>query len=244
MSTPNLEERGEIKHMEESEITKYREIVALVSKKRLEPQVMRELADFLIAREIELFFFNLDWHCTQECQKLIRQHGPTYVLSLERLQEAVLEKVDISNKKKFSLLIETLRSKLIALAPSQRLILIDSYMFTQNIPNKGGYLQIFGDVFGPVIGGISELRFITTPGYDKKLYQDVLKLLKNLNPKLLVKLGESNDFHDRFWIVDDKSGLFVGTSLNGIGKRYAVVDNMRSEDTKEIIDTLRSLGLL
>ena len=44
--------------------------------------------------------------------------------------------------------------------------------------------------------------------------------------------------------MDEAKGLFIGTSLNGIGRRYALVDNMRDEDTETIVGELRRLGLM
>jgi hypothetical protein len=40
------------------------------------------------------------------------------------------------------------------------------------------------------------------------------------------------------------TGLLAGASLNGIGKRCSLVDNMSGEDTKTIVGELRSLGLV
>ena len=36
-------------------------------------------------------------------------------------------------------------------------------------------------------------------------------------------------------IADEAKGLFIGTSLNGIGRRYALIDNIADRDTKEIL---------
>lgn len=231
--------------MSKADAMEYREIVALVSEQPIDRHKLLELDSFLRERDIEYYFFDLDWHCTEECQKLIRLRGPSYVLSLVRLQEAVLPKADTSNKKILDLLVGTLRDKLVDLAPSQSLILIDNYIFTPNIRDRQGYLEMFEDIFGPVVGGIKEVRFVTSPShYDNLLYQDVAQLLSSLNTQLHVECGTTKDFHDRFWIVDEVKGLCIGTSLNGIGKGYALVDNMSDEDTKTIVGELRRLKLL
>jgi hypothetical protein len=231
--------------MSKANTKEYREIVALVSKQPIDHQKLLELDSFLRERDIEYYFFDLNWHCIEECQRLIRAQGPSYVLSLVRLQEAVLPKTDTSDEKVFDLLVGTLRCKLMDLAPSQGLTLIDNYVFTPNIRDKRGYLEMFEDIFGPVVGGIKQVRFVTSPDhYDSLLYQDVARLLRSLNPQLLVECSTTRDFHDRFWIADETKGLFIGTSLNGIGKRYALVDNMSDEDTKAIVGELRKLGLI
>jgi len=231
--------------MSKANTKEYREIVALVSEQPIDHQKLLELDSFLRERGIKYYFFDLDWYCIEECQKLIRAQGPSYVLSLVRLQEALLPKTDTTDEKVFDLLVGMLRCKLIDLAPSQSLTLIDSYIFTPNIRDKQGYLEMFEDIFGPVVSSIKEVRFVTSPDhYDNSLYQDVIRLLKRLNPQLFVECSTTKDFHDRFWIADETKGLFIGTSLNGVGKKYALVDNMSDDDTKAIVDELRKLALL
>lgn len=231
--------------MSKASTTEYEEIVALISKQPIDYQKRMEIDSFLRARDIECYLVDLDWRCIVECQRLIREQGPSSVLSMVRLEEAVLHKSDTGDKKAFDLLVETLRRKVMDLAPSQSLTLVDNYVFAPNIPDKQAYLEMFEDIFGPVVGSIKQVRFVTSPGhYSRLLYQDVTQLLTRLNPQLLVECSTTGDFHDRVWIADETKGLFVGTSLNGIGKRYALVDNLRDEDTKGIVSALRSLGLI
>ncbi len=46
----------------------------------------------------------------------------------------------------------------------------------------------------------------------------------------------TDDFHDRYWIdVENTKGVMVGTSLNGIGKKIAMIDHANAADTREII---------
>ncbi len=43
-------------------------------------------------------------------------------------------------------------------------------------------------------------------------------------------------FHDRYWIdVESTKGVMVGTSLNGIGKRVAMIDYANPADSREIV---------
>jgi hypothetical protein len=65
-----------------------------------------------------------------------------------------------------------------------------------------------------------------------------------MNPHISVEHSKSKYFHDRFWIADDLRGIFVGTSLNGLGKKYALVDNIRDSDTNSIVEELRRLELI
>lgn len=224
---------------------KFEEIVKLVSDQQINENKLLELDSFLKARNIRFFFFNFEKYCIDRCKELIKQQGPSYVLSIESLQEVVLPKVDTKNDKIFDLLIEVLRDKLIDLSPSHSLILVDNYMFTQNIRDRQGYLDILGDILGPVAEDVKEIKFVTSPyNYDGSLYQAIKQLLRSLNPQIFIECNKTNDFHDRFWIVDEVKGLFVGTSVNGLGKRYALVDNLRDEDTKTIVGELKRLDLV
>ncbi|MNL06832.1 hypothetical protein D3C87_1274810 [compost metagenome] len=46
----------------------------------------------------------------------------------------------------------------------------------------------------------------------------------------------TDDFHDRYWIdVESTKGVMVGTSLNGIGKKIAMIDYASSADSREIV---------
>jgi hypothetical protein len=46
----------------------------------------------------------------------------------------------------------------------------------------------------------------------------------------------TDDFHDRYWIdVESTKGVMVGTSLNGIGKKVAMIDYANSADSREIV---------
>jgi hypothetical protein len=36
-------------------------------------------------------------------------------------------------------------------------------------------------------------------------------------------------------------GVFIGTSLNGIGKRYSLIDYLRAEDVKDICARYQAL---
>lgn len=45
----------------------------------------------------------------------------------------------------------------------------------------------------------------------------------------------TDDFHDRYWIdVESTKGVMVGTSLNGIGKKIAMIDYANSADSREM----------
>jgi hypothetical protein len=223
-------------------MTKNQEILALRSDKPIKPSLLKELARHLQQHDIEVLFFDVDAYYLQKCKQLILEKGPSYVLSLERLQEAFLPKAETRDTR--DLLIRVLSNQLQALAPSKDLIIVDGYFFSTGSWDKADYLDTFREIFGPVIPKIEDVRFITKSQYDRTLYQSIEQVLAGLNPYINISHKTTDDFHDRFWIVDKTKGLFVGTSLNGIGRRYALTDYMRDDDIVAIVKELQRLSLL
>jgi len=221
---------------------KYRETLTLKSDKPIDAGLLKELDNHLQRRGIEVYILDVDTYCLEMCQKLIMEKGPTYILSLKKLQEALLPKVDSIEGQ--DLLVKLLSNHLRALSPSKDLIIVDRYFFPMNLPNRMEYLTTFREIFGSVVPKVASVRFITEPKYNQALYQDIKNILVKLNPKINVIHKTTNDFHDRFWIADEMKGLFVGTSLNGIGRKYALADFMKDEDTATVVKELRRASLL
>lgn len=220
---------------------KYQELILLKSDKWIHPALLKELGNFLEKRDIDACLFDIEAHYREECKQLILEKGSSYLFSIERFQEAVLPKVEVKDK---YLLVEILCNKLKALSPSDSLIIVDSYLFPTNLHDEKDFLQIFGDILESIIHDINRISFVTKPRYNQALLDEVKRLLVGLNPQVSIAHTTTNDFHDRFWIVDESKGLFVGTSLNGIGIRYALIDNIRDEDTKMIVEELKKLRVI
>ena len=70
-----------------------------------------------------------------------------------------------------------------------------------------------------------------------------MKDILNKN-KIKMTVEKCNEFHDRFWVgIDNRKGVVLGTSLNGIGKKIALVDILKESDVDAIIDELKIAGL-
>lgn len=217
----------------------YQETLTLKSDKPIEAELLKELGNRLQQRGIEVYIPDVDTYCLEMCHKLIMEKGPRYILSLERFQEAVLPKTG-----SIDLLIKVLSNYLQALSPSKDLTIVDPYFFPANLPDRAEYLGTFKEIFGLVIPKVAMVRFITKPDHDRALYKDIKSVLIDLNPEINVVHKMTNDFHDRFWIADEVKGLFIGTSLNGIGRKYALADFMEGEDTATIVKELRRASLI
>ncbi|MEZ5284987.1 MAG: hypothetical protein R2712_09300 [Vicinamibacterales bacterium] len=85
-----------------------------------------------------------------------------------------------------------------------------------------------------------ELRLVTKSP-SGSAFLDVLQHdLQERAPQCRLRHAATKRYHDRFWIADEERGLFVGTSLNGIGKRYCLVDYMAPHDASEISADIRA----
>jgi hypothetical protein len=172
-----------------------------------------------------------------EMKRLLTEQGVTYVWRLVRLQEAV-----VPQTKHVEPLVRVLESMLAKLAPSQDFVIVDRYLFSKG--SDPGYPALLASLLAPIARAVRRIKFITGRRSDSTLLKRVQEFLLAEAPSLSVVHDISDDFHDRFWIADQSRGLFLGTSLNGLGKRYALVDYMAPHDVREIVDSLRTRGLL
>jgi hypothetical protein len=203
--------------------------------------------DSLLRKELglELNIIDLDSYVLDECQKLIRSQGVSSIMSIVHVQESLMAKArDYRHK---YLIVDMLRDKLTSLTPSDEVVIVDNYIFpTEGLstPDKKDYLNMFENIFSLTVEKVKTIKFVTMPDYSKSLFDDFTDLLLLLNPQISISCKTTRDFHDRFWIVDRSKGLFVGTSINGIGKKYALVDVIRNNDIIEIVNLLESMKLI
>ncbi len=173
-------------------------------------------------------------------QQLIKRDGITSFMSMIHIQEDILHKT----KDRVSIG-DMLREQLKNLSPSKELIIIDSYVFkTRKDEELKDHFKFFTDIFSPTISNIKDLKFITSPKYNGANYDFFKKSLTELNPELTVVCNTTEDFHDRFWIIDRTKGLVIGTSINGIGNKYALWDILCDKDIKYLLKILMELRLL
>jgi hypothetical protein len=128
------------------------------------------------------------------------------------------------------------------LSPTQDFIVVDRYL----LPRSGAsdYLETLGALLIPITRKVHHLTLVTSPNYNCQLLTDLIDRVST--PELDCKIVHqtSDVFHDRFWIADRQRGLLVGTSLNGLGRRYALIDYMRETDVRDVVEALVSECLL
>jgi len=191
---------------------------------------------------LKINIVQLDGFGYEKCKQLIKSEGITSLMSMVYLQEDIMGITDVGRR---YLIGDMLRDKLKTLSPSNEIIIVDCYIFPKKLKeDTKDYLKFLTDIFSPTISNIKHMSFITCHKYNTNLFFDFKESLIKLNPALSVVCKTTEEFHDRFWIIDRTNGLFIGTSLNGIGKKYALVDFIRDNDTKDLMNVLMELQLV
>lgn len=164
----------------------------------------------------------------QEMKSVLLEKGVTAILTNQQLNEEVLPENTPRNA-----VLDTLRYKIDQCGASQSILIIDPYLFPSN--SDSDYLSDFIKIFENLIKKCAVLEIATLSNRNTALEQQMHAEISSMNPNIQISSKYTNVFHDRFWIADNTRGVFVGTSLNGIGKRYAVIDWLQEDDTKAIV---------
>jgi hypothetical protein len=117
---------------------------------------------------------------------------------------------------------------------SEKLTIIDPYIFSQS---QFSIVEFMKTVFDDQFQQINVIEIITSnKKVNVKQRKDLIELLEKKCKKVIVKSSE--DFHDRFWIVDEVKGFIIGTSINGIGRKHFFIqdDYLSPEDTQCILN--------
>jgi len=170
-------------------------------------------------------------------QQLIASGSITQAFARTRLDEEILPKTS-----RPAPLIQAIEARLRNLAAADSLTVIDRFLLPAKFsPDYPSTLQ---SLLSVATTGARRLVLITESSYDAGLLNSVSLALHASNPGLVVNHYSDSDFHDRFWIADETRGMVVGTSLNGVGKRFALLDGLSQDDTADIVRALRGKGIL
>ncbi|MBK7383219.1 MAG: hypothetical protein IPI81_07765 [Flavobacteriales bacterium] len=123
------------------------------------------------------------------------------------------------------------------------LIIVDRFFFHSNDPN---YPALVEDILKPFMSALDHLRFVTKAGgVNAATKSAIITRLQGLKTSLQITHTTSDDFHDRFWISGVRQrGLISGTSLNGYGLKYALVDRLNTSDVRAIVSQLVAQSLI
>lgn len=197
-------------------------------------ELLLTIAEILKKEGYELRYSTARSYALEQTKKGIFKDGIAFYANLVRLQEAVLP--DNTPREDF---IDLLRYMGRNIQASTELLITDPYLFPSN--PDADYITHLGMVFRNAIERISRLEIVTKPDRNQVAEAAFLNEVKSIKADVKCRIKYTCIFHDRFWIADGKRGIFVGTSLNGIGRRYAIADYIREEDVKDIYARFQTL---
>lgn len=124
------------------------------------------------------------------------------------------------------------------LSQCNKLVIIDPYFFAKSQNNDAA--TIFREILSDFSSNLKEIHFITN-GLKEVAKNDVLSVIDSSINLVFTTTGE---FHDRFWIdPENNKGIIMGTSLNGLGKKIALIDLLKSNDVEEILSLAKNSGI-
>lgn len=119
----------------------------------------------------------------------------------------------------------------------KNLMIIDPYIYSSD----SKVLALFEHMIGELSSCLESVTFFTkarSPVDRTGMHM----VLSRLVPSIAIMTVETDEFHDRFWIDPDAGkGLVMGTSLNGVSKKIALIDHLGREDVKQIAALAREM---
>ena len=101
--------------------------------------------------------------------------------------------------------------------------------------DKPDCLLLLEKIFRSMSSKLEKVTFITR-GKRVSMRPGVHNVFSTVAPGIQINDVVTEDFHDRYWIdVENTKGVMVGTSLNGIGKKVAMIDHANFADSREIV---------
>lgn len=176
-----------------------------------------------------------DVYFQEKAGKILLAKGASQIIAESGLQTEATLPAGIPA----SQLADTVRYLLHQVNARNELLIIDPYFFPKDAPTD--YLQFVEHILATTLDRISHLYIVTMAKRNVSIEGAFKAMVTARNAAIVQSVKYTNKFHDRFWIGDSARGLFIGTSLNGIGNRYSLADYLRDEDVTEIYAVFQSL---
>ena len=211
------------------------DLILLRGPRTFDPQ---ELTRILEPLGFEAFHSTRSAIAEDELRQLLEEKGISYVWRLVHFKESVLQ----PGPKDRPTLLKLLEGMISKLAASHEFAVVDGYLLPRK--HSANYQEELLSLLEPIAREVSRLILVTSRNHNAQLLQHLKAELAASCPNCQLAHEVSDRYHDRFWIADQERALFVGTSLNGIGRRYAIADYMAEADVKEVVLDLKANGLL
>lgn len=175
-----------------------------------------------------------------EIEEYILKNGFSSLINTQPLLEHIVPPGETSAG-----IINVMHRYLDSIQVDEELIIVDPYFFAKTSEVES-YSNIIKKILKKYQSKLEKIRIVTLPNkVDFEVKNNIKKNIKELNESIDIVHVKSGKFHDRFWISNNRSkGVITGTSINGLGKRYALVDRIDDFDVKSIINGLKTENLL
>jgi hypothetical protein len=113
----------------------------------------------------------------------------------------------------------------------KHLLIIDAFFYD----DKPDCLLLLEKIIRSMSSKLEKITLITH-GKRVSMRPAMHNVFRMVVPSIQINDVVADNFHDRYWIdFDSTNGVMVGTSLNGIGKKIAMIDYANSVDSREIV---------
>jgi hypothetical protein len=119
---------------------------------------------------------------------------------------------------------------------NSELIIIDPYIFPESGNYNNEYISLLKDILHNAKA--KHYIIITKSISTDNVYKN--SIVTEFNN---IEIYQTDLFHDRIWISNRNKGFFVGTSLNGIGRKVTLIDSIASNDVKGIVNIILESNL-
>jgi hypothetical protein len=174
-------------------------------------------------------------HFRDEFLHHIAEHGLTSLYSFSIVMEDITSpSLDIND-------IEKVVAQFVSqLDGAKRIMIVDPYLYAAS--GTIDVASLFKNLLGKAISALEEVIFVTN-GQKLNTKTAIHAAVSALVPTCKIVDFTTDQFHDRFWVDPDAGrGLVMGTSLNGLGRKIALVDRLKTADVGEIVTLARAAG--
>jgi len=171
-----------------------------------------------------------------EIEEYLLEHGYSSLVNSELILEHLVSPGTPENK-----IIRAVHRYLDKIGIDDELIIIDPYFLV-----KTADASMIFQILSKYLDSIDNLTIITLPDkVDTAVQTEINAQILRIKPTININYQTTLKIHDRYWISNKREkGVIMGTSLNGLGKKYALIDRLNTSDVRSIINGMESEGVL
>ena len=178
-----------------------------------------------------------------EFVKTIKEHGFTGFLQVVPTTEALMSP-QFTSPEADAIFCDFLDE----IGIGEELIVIDPYFFPKfpSGSSRDDYVKRVVRILDRYRPKLRDLRVVTARrSTEQSSIQTVVEALSRGRGDITVSHTTSDELHDRFWLSRQSGkGILSGTSFNGFGKKYCVVDFLDEQDVRDIVSEFEKSALI